>query len=108
MPKNSSASETFCQTARMLCLAICEGLWRVYYEEKGLQSRWRSGDFVVSEAEIESNSKTCFPIEKRLDDLVSRMTLEERVSQMTNPAPAVEILGIPRYDWWNATGLPQA
>jgi beta-glucosidase len=41
------------------------------------------------------------PIEKRVDDLVSRMTLEEKVSQMMNAAPAIPRLGIPEYDWWN-------
>ena len=41
------------------------------------------------------------PLEKRLDDLVSRMTLEEKVSQMMNAAPAIPRLGIPEYDWWN-------
>src|ERR1043166_6279474 len=59
------------------------------------------------------------PVEKRLDDLVSRMTLEEKVSQMMNAAPAIERLGIPEYEWWNeglhgvaragyATVFPQA
>ena len=37
----------------------------------------------------------------RAADLVSRMTLEEKVSQMTNDAPAIPRLGIPAYDWWN-------
>src|SRR5580698_852787 len=41
------------------------------------------------------------PIEKRIDDLVSRMTVEEKVSQMMNDAPAIERLGIPAYGWWN-------
>jgi beta-glucosidase len=40
-------------------------------------------------------------IEERVDDLVGRMTLEEKISQMMNSAPAVERLGIPEYDWWN-------
>src|ERR1051325_3897106 len=41
------------------------------------------------------------PIEKRVDDLVSRMSLEEKVSQMMNSAPAIEQLAIPEYNWWN-------
>jgi len=59
------------------------------------------------------------PIEKRVDDLVSRMTLEEKVSQMMNGAAEIKRLGIPAYDWWNeglhgvaragyATVFPQA
>src|ERR1700719_947511 len=40
-------------------------------------------------------------IEKRIDDLVSRMTLEEKVSQLMNDSPAIERLGIPAYNWWN-------
>src|SRR5215813_4680745 len=59
------------------------------------------------------------PIAKRVDDLVSRMTLEEKVSQMMNAAAPIERLGIPAYDWWNealhgvaragyATVFPQA
>ena len=62
---------------------------------------------------------TRLPIEKRVDDLVSRMTLEEKVSQLTNSAAAIERLGIPEYNWWNeclhgvaragrATVFPQA
>src|SRR5215218_5686524 len=58
-------------------------------------------------------------IDKRVDDLVSRMTLEEKVSQMMNAAPAIPRLGVPEYDWWNealhgvafngvATVFPQA
>ncbi len=59
------------------------------------------------------------PIEARVDDLVARMTLEEKVLQMQNGAPAIERLGVPKYDWWNealhgvaragtATVFPQA
>lgn len=41
------------------------------------------------------------PMEERLDDLVGRLTLEEKVRQMINGAPAIPRLGIPSYDWWN-------
>ncbi|CAH0263368.1 MULTISPECIES: glycoside hydrolase family 3 C-terminal domain-containing protein [unclassified Pedobacter] len=43
------------------------------------------------------------PFDKRVDDLVSRLTLEEKVFQMLNSAPAIPRLKIPAYDWWNET-----
>jgi beta-glucosidase len=43
------------------------------------------------------------PIEQRVSDLVSRLTLEEKAGQMLNAAPAISRLGIPAYDWWNET-----
>jgi len=57
--------------------------------------------------------------EERVDDLVSRMTLREKMSQMRFKAPAISRLGIPKYNWWNeclhgvagagtATVFPQA
>jgi len=57
--------------------------------------------------------------EKRAADLVSRMTLEEKIPQMQNSAPAIDRLGVPAYGWWNealhgvaragqATAFPQA
>ncbi|MBL0180754.1 MAG: glycoside hydrolase family 3 C-terminal domain-containing protein [Chitinophagaceae bacterium] len=41
------------------------------------------------------------PIEQRVNDVVSRLTLEEKVAQMLNATPAITRLGIPAYDWWN-------
>jgi beta-glucosidase len=41
------------------------------------------------------------PLEKRVDDLIGRMTLEEKVSQMRDHAVAIPRLGVPKYDWWN-------
>jgi beta-glucosidase len=44
---------------------------------------------------------TSLPIPERVADLVSRLTLEEKVSQTMHNAPPVERLGIPAYNWWN-------
>jgi beta-glucosidase len=59
------------------------------------------------------------PQEARIHDLVSRLTLEEKIGAMSNSTPGVPRLGIPKYDWWsealhgvanagNATVFPQA
>ena len=45
------------------------------------------------------NHKLTF--EQRVNDLLSRLTLEEKIKQMLNATPAIPRLGIPAYDWWN-------
>ena len=44
---------------------------------------------------------TSLSIEVRVADLVARMTLEEKVAQMLNAAPAIPRLRVPAYNWWN-------
>jgi len=62
---------------------------------------------------------THLSFEERAADLVSRMTLEEKVGQLRYIAPAIDRLGVPAYNWWNeclhgvarsglATVFPQA
>jgi beta-glucosidase len=41
------------------------------------------------------------PLERRIDDLAGRLTLEEKVDQMLHESSAVERLGVPAYNWWN-------
>ena len=59
------------------------------------------------------------PVDERVEDLLNRLTAEEKIAQMMNVTPAIERLGIPEYDWWNealhgvaragqATVFPQA
>lgn len=59
------------------------------------------------------------PLEQRVDDLIARMTLEEKISQLGHTAAAIPRLGVPAYNWWNeglhgvaragiATVFPQA
>ena len=59
------------------------------------------------------------PLDQRIDDLVSRLTLEEKVRLMVERGAPVARLGIPAFPWWNealhgvartgrATVFPQA
>jgi beta-glucosidase len=59
------------------------------------------------------------PVDRRVDDLISRLSLAEKVGQMLHEAPAISRVGVPEYNWWNeclhgvgragsATVFPQA
>jgi beta-glucosidase len=41
------------------------------------------------------------PTQQRVDDLVSRMSLDEKVAQLVNTAPGIPRLNVPAYDWWS-------
>ncbi|OMO94252.1 hypothetical protein COLO4_16442 [Corchorus olitorius] len=45
--------------------------------------------------------KTTLPINQRVEDLISRLTLDEKISQLVNSAPGISRLGIPGYEWWS-------
>ncbi len=97
------------QTARQLILSLCLSSILCPVPPAVAQTNAARPDYL--------NPR--LPIKRRVDDLVSRMTLEEKVAQMMNKAPAVERLGVPFYEWWNealhgvayaghATVFPQA
>ena len=82
-----------------------------------------SGSFPAAALDGQSDSSrfrdSSLPVEERVQDLISRLTLDEKVSQMMMTSPAIPRLGIPAYDWWNeglhgyarageATVFPQA
>src|SRR5437588_5421497 len=73
----------------------------------------------AQQAEQSAYKNPQLPVEERVNDLVSRMTLQEKVSQLGHTADAIPRLGVPQYDWWNeglhgvaragnATVFPQA
>jgi len=41
------------------------------------------------------------PLVQRVDDLVGRLTLPEKISQLMHESAAIERLGVPEYNWWN-------
>ena len=69
--------------------------------------------------ELNENREKLEGYRQRAKELVSQMTLEEKVEQTLYQAPAIERLGIKKYNWWNealhgvaragtATVFPQA
>ncbi len=44
---------------------------------------------------------TSLSMEQRVEKLISSMTVEEKIGQMMNDAPAIDRLGVPAYNWWN-------
>jgi beta-glucosidase len=74
---------------------------------KGALSLLAFGFMVCSSAYPQKSATTpgyrnvSLPMEQRVQDLVSRMTLEEKAQQLVNTAPAIPRLGVPAYDFWS-------
>jgi beta-glucosidase len=77
------------------------------------------GMMASASAQTPGYQNESLPTAERVRDLVSRMTLAEKISQMKDVAPAIDRLGVPAYNWWNealhgvarsglATSFPQA
>jgi beta-glucosidase len=76
----------------------------------------KAGELLANEPPFRNAS---VPVEERVINLISQMTLDEKISQTMMTSPAIPRLGIPAYDWWNeglhgvarageATVFPQA
>lgn len=77
-----------------------------------------TSNYIFSQAQYPFQDPT-IDTEIRINDLLGRLTLEEKASMMLHNNPAIERLGIPAYNWWNeslhgvaragkATVFPQA
>ena len=44
---------------------------------------------------------TSLTVDERVEDLLSRLTLDEKISMMEHRNPAIPSLGLPAYSWWN-------
>ena len=80
---------------------------------------WIAGFLFFSCKEVQPYLNTKLSFEERADDLLSRLTIEEKAELMRFDSPAIDRLGIPAYNWWNeclhgvgrsglATVFPQA
>ncbi len=82
--------------------------------------------FLIIGPSLSANSQKLLPYQnpslsydERADDIISRLTLKEKLTQLFNESPSVDRLNIPQYNWWNeclhgvaragkATVFPQA
>ena len=78
-----------------------------------------TGAALTASAQVFPYQDTRLSAEERARNLLTLLTLEEKASLCVNASPAIERLGIARYDWWNealhgvarngsATVFPQA
>src|SRR5438477_1638669 len=99
---------------RFLTVVLC-----LTFGESSLSAQTAANTSAAKEPTRPAYLDPSLPLEQRVNDLVSRMTLEEKVAQMQDVAPGIPRLGIPAYNWWNeglhgvaragnATVFPQA
>lgn len=78
-----------------------------------------AGGSLLAQKTVAPYLNPAVPIDQRVDDLIGRMTLEEKAGQMVDAAQALPQLDVPKYGWWSealhgvaragkATVFPQA
>ena len=124
---NKSLKKYIISVAKFVDECYCKNFFLTIYRELSMKQFYF---FIISlllclilstntKAQNEPFKNPSLSIDPRVDDLVSRMTLDEKISQMMNEAVAIPRLGIPYYNWWNeglhgvartgvATVFPQA
>ena len=55
----------------------------------------------ISHAQNFPFQDTTLTLHERVEDLLSRLTLDEKLSMMEHRNPAIPSLGLPAYSWWN-------
>ncbi|MGH8296069.1 MAG: glycoside hydrolase family 3 N-terminal domain-containing protein, partial [Steroidobacteraceae bacterium] len=60
-----------------------------------------AGGAQAKSADLPAYLNTSLPPRVRAEDLVHRMTLREKASQLVNSARAIPRLGVPAYNWWS-------
>src|SRR5438445_3121761 len=99
---------------RFLAASLC-----LFFGASSLSAQTAANTSAAKEPTRPAYLDPSLPLEQRVNDLVSRMTLEEKVAQMQDVAPGIPRLSIPAYNWWNeglhgvaragnATVFPQA
>ncbi|MGA3264607.1 MAG: glycoside hydrolase family 3 C-terminal domain-containing protein [Terracidiphilus sp.] len=74
------------------------GLWMVAAGLAVCPGVWIAG---AQDAQKPAYLDPSLPPEQRAADLVGRMTLEEKATQLVNQARAIPRLNVPAYDWWS-------
>src|SRR5438105_8906250 len=68
---------------------------------------WRCGAIALIAASVSAQEPSpafrdpALPTAQRVDDIIRRLTPDEKASQLVNQARAIPRLGIPAYDWWS-------
>jgi beta-glucosidase len=74
------------------------GLWMVLAGLAVCAGAWLAG---AQDSQKPAYLDPSLPPEQRAADLVSRMTLDEKATQLVNQARAIPRLNVPAYDWWS-------